>query len=76
MTFKSGGIRAGIEKLKVNSGRQTSERDRIAKAVKSCGLEPDLAVRATNEIFGCKNRYEKAVELMGVMRADKIRDAL
>ena len=76
MTFKSGGIRAGIEKMKVTSGRQTTERDRIAKAVASCGMEPDLAIRATNEIFGCKNRYEKAVELLGVMRADKIKDQL
>ena len=61
MTFKSSGIRAGIEKLKVTSGRATSERDRIAKAVSGLGLEPDVALRATNEIFGCKNRYEKAV---------------
>jgi len=76
MTFTSRGIRAGIEKLKVTSGRTTSERDRIAKAVASCGLEPDEAVRVTNEIFGAKDRYAKAVEVMGVMRADKIRDQL
>lgn len=76
MTFTSRGIRAGIEKLKVTSGRQTGERDRIGNAIARLRLEPDLAIKATNEIYAAKDRYAKAVELLGIMRADKIRSIL
>ena len=76
MTFTSRGIRSGIEKLKVQSGRQTGERDRIGNAIARLNLEPDLAIKATNEIYAAKDRYAKAVELLGVMRADKIRTLL
>ena len=76
MTFTSRGIRSGIEKLKVQSGRQTGERDRIGNAIARLNLEPDLAIKANNEIYAAKDRYAKAVELLGVMRADKIRTLL
>lgn len=76
MPFTSRGIRTGIEKLKVQSGRQTGERDRIGNAIARLSLDPDLAIKATNEIYAAKDRYAKAVELLGVMRADKIRTLL
>ena len=76
MTFTSRGIKAGIDKLKISVGRDNTKRDYISMAVARLNLEPDLAVKAVNEIFAAEDRYAKAVELLGVMRANKIRNSL
>lgn len=76
MTFTSRGIRAGIEKFKMRSGRELGDRDKLGAAIARLGLEPDVAINATNEIHVAKDKYKCAVRLLGVMRADKIRHVL
>lgn len=76
MTFKSGGFKKAIDRMKYDSYKPKDDRTRIGIAVARLGLPADEAVRVTNDLFASTDRYAKAVELLGHMRAEKIRNQI
>ena len=75
--LRSNKLAKAIQGIKISSGSKiTTERDKISNAVSRLDLSPDEKLKFTNEIAAASNRYDKACELLGVMRADKIRYAL
>lgn len=76
MTFRSGSFKKAIERMKYDSYKPKDERGKIGIAVARLGLSADEAVRVTNELFAATDRYAKAVELLGHMRAEKIRNQI
>jgi len=78
MTVKTGNsFKTALNKItKKNGHKPVSDRTRISKAVAMLNLEPDKAVEVTNELMSVKDRYAKAAELLGQLRADKIRHSL
>jgi len=75
--LRSNKIAKAIQGIKISSGSKLpTERDKISNAISRLDLSPDEKLKATNEIISASNRYDKACELLGVMRADKIKYAL
>lgn len=77
MTMKSGrAFEDALNKITKSSHKPITDRHRISKAIAMLNLEPDLALKATNEIACAQDKYSKAVELLGHMCADKIKHVL
>lgn len=75
--FKSGNISKAVNNIKINAGTPVkTEYQKIADAVSRLDFEPDQKIKIVNEICNAENKYDKACELMGVARADKIAYAL
>jgi len=75
--LKSNKIAQAINSIKISSGNKiNTDRDRISNAISRLDLTPDQKLQFTNEIESASNKYDKACELLGVARADKIRYAL
>ncbi len=76
MTFKSGSFKKAVDRMKYDSYKPKDERGKIGIAIARLGLPADEAVKITNELFASTDRYAKAVELLGHMRAEKIRNQI
>lgn len=75
--LRSNKIAQAVQGIKISSGGKVqTDREKISNAVSRLDLSPDEKLKFTNDIFSAENRYDKACELLGVMRADKIRYAL
>ncbi len=75
--LRSNKISQAIKGIKISSGGKIpTTRDKISNAVSRLDLVPDEKLKVINELCVAANKYDKACELLGVMRADKIRYAL